>query len=120
MNEYNAYMGKKIGIYKELAVVIVTAFTIAVLASLGVFMVCSHYGILVDVVEDYSDYKRRYDIQVMRISRMNSLISNAIIIKMLHDIYLTARRPGILRFFKRFQPDGRPCPGGTPQLCFYL
>ena len=57
MNEYNAYMGKKIGIYKELAVVIVTAFTIAVLASLGVFMVCSHYGILVDVVEDYSDYK---------------------------------------------------------------
>ena len=65
MNEYNAYMGKKIGIYKELAVVIVTAFTIAVLASLGVFMVCSHYGILVDVVEDYSDYKRRYDIQVM-------------------------------------------------------
>ena len=69
MNEYNAYMGKKIGIYKELAVVIVTAFTIAVLASLGVFMVCSHYGILVDVVEDYSDYKRRYDIQVMRMVR---------------------------------------------------
>ena len=78
MNEYNAYMGKKIGIYKELAVVIVTAFTIAVLASLGVFMVCSHYGILVDVVEDYSDYKRRYDIQVMRMVReLDSSLSAA-------------------------------------------
>ena len=66
MNEYNAYMGKKIGIYKELAVVIVTAFTIAVLASLGVFM------------EDYSDYKRRYDIQVMRMVReLDSSLSAA-------------------------------------------
>ena len=40
MNEYNTCAGKKIGIYKELAVVIVTAFTIAVLTSLGAFIVC--------------------------------------------------------------------------------
>lgn len=41
-------------------------------------MVCSHYGILVDVVEDYSDYKRRYDIQVMRMVReLDSSLSAA-------------------------------------------
>ena len=78
MNEYNTYTGKKIGIYKELAVVIVTAFTIAVLASLGTFIVCSHYGVLVDVTEDCSDYKRKYDIQVMGMVReLDSALSNA-------------------------------------------
>lgn len=78
MNTYNTYTGKRIGIYKELAVVIVAAFTIAVLTSLGMFMVCSHYGILVDVTEDCSDYKRRYDIQVMDMVReLDSSLSNA-------------------------------------------
>ena len=78
MNEYNTYTGKKIGIYKELAVVIVAAFTIAVLASLGTFIVCSHYGVLVDVTEDCSDYKRKYDIQVMGMVReLDSALSNA-------------------------------------------
>lgn len=78
MNEYNTYTGKKIGIYKELAVVIVAAFTIAVLASFGTFIVCSHYGVLVDVTEDCSDYKRKYDIQVMGMVReLDSALSNA-------------------------------------------
>ena len=78
MNEYNTCAGKKIGIYKELAVVIVTAFTIAVLTSLGVFIVCRHYGVLVDVTEDCSDYKRKYDIQVMGMVReLDSALSNA-------------------------------------------
>ena len=78
MNEYNTCAGKKIGIYKELAVVIVTAFTIAVLTSLGAFIVCRHYGVLVDVTEDCSDYKRKYDIQVMGMVReLDSALSNA-------------------------------------------
>lgn len=78
MNEYKTYTGKKIGIYKELAVVIVTAVTIAVLTSLGAYMLGSHYGILIDVTEDCSDYKRRYDIQVMSMVReLDSSLSNA-------------------------------------------
>ena len=63
------YVRKRIGIYKELAVVIVISVTIAVFASLGVFIACSHYGIMVDVIEDTSDYKKRYDIQVMNMVR---------------------------------------------------
>ena len=63
------YVRKRIGIYKELAMVIVISITIAVFASLGVFIVCSHYGVMVDVIEDTSDYKKRYDIQVMNMVR---------------------------------------------------
>ena len=59
MNEYNTCAGKKIGIYKELAVVIVTAFTIAVLTSLGVFIECRHYVVLEAVTESCTDYKRK-------------------------------------------------------------
>ena len=78
MNKHDAYNGKRIGIYKELAIVIVTAFTIAVLVSLVIFGVCSRYGVLVDVIEDCSDYKKKYDIQVMNMVReLDSSLSNA-------------------------------------------
>lgn len=78
MNKHDAYNGKRIGIYKELAIVIVTAFTIAVLVSLVVFGICSRYGVLVDVIEDCSDYKKKYDIQVMNMVReLDSSLSNA-------------------------------------------
>ena len=50
------YVRKRIGIYKELAMVIVISITIAVFASLGVFIVCSHYGVMVDLIVDTSDY----------------------------------------------------------------
>lgn len=56
---------KKIGIYKELAIVMIVSIAIAVFVSLSTFIICSHYGVLVDEIEDYSDYKSRYDIQVM-------------------------------------------------------
>ena len=69
---------KTMGIYKELAVVMVVSVAIAVFVSLGTFMVCSHYGVLVDVIEDYSDYKERYDIQVMEMVReLDSAINTA-------------------------------------------
>ena len=60
---------KKIGIYKELAIVMILSIAIAVFVSLSTFIICSHYGILVDEIEDYSDYKSRYDIQVMEMVR---------------------------------------------------
>lgn len=63
------YKNKKMSIYKELAIVMALSVTIAVFVSLGLFAVCSHYGILVDEIEDYSDYKAKYDIQVMEMVR---------------------------------------------------
>lgn len=63
------YVGKRIGIYKELAVVIVISVAIAVFASLGVYAICNHYGIMIDVIEDTSDNKKKYDIQVMNMVR---------------------------------------------------
>lgn len=78
MNEHNVYKQKRISVYKELAVVIVVSFAIAVLISFGLFIIGSHYGILVDVTEDCSDYKRRYDIQVMNMVReLDSSLNNA-------------------------------------------
>lgn len=69
---------RRIGIYRELAIVIVISITIAVLTSIGTFIVCSHYGILVDVIEDTSDHKKRYDIQVMNMVReLDSAINTA-------------------------------------------
>lgn len=74
----NSHKKKTMGIYKELAVVMVVSVAIAVFVSLGTFMVCSHYGVLVDVIEDYSDYKERYDIQVMEMVReLDSAINTA-------------------------------------------
>ena len=48
--------GRKIGIYKELAVGILVSVIIAVAVAMGVFYICKSRGILIEVEEDCSQY----------------------------------------------------------------
>lgn len=51
-------MGRKIGIYKELAVGILVSVAIAAAVAMGAFYICKSRGILIEVEEDCSQYKK--------------------------------------------------------------
>ena len=57
--------GRKIGIYKELAVGILVSVAIAIAVAMGVFYICKSRGILIEVEADCSQYKKKCDLQVM-------------------------------------------------------
>lgn len=70
--------GKKIGIYKELAVAILFSIVAAAATAIGIYFVCSNYGILVEVEEDYSQYRKKCDLQVMQMVReLDSALNTA-------------------------------------------
>lgn len=70
--------GRKIGIYKELVVVILFSVAAAAVTAIGIFFVCCNYGILVEVEEDYSKYKKKCDLQVMQMVReLDSALNTA-------------------------------------------
>ena len=74
----NGSAWEKIGIYKELAVVILFSIAAASAIATGIFFVCKNYGILVEVEEDYSQYKKKCDLQVMEMVReLDSTLSTA-------------------------------------------
>ena len=60
---------RKIGIYKELAVGILVSVAIAIAVAMGVFYICKSRGILIEVEEDCSQYKKKCDLQVMELVR---------------------------------------------------
>ena len=70
--------GRKIGIYKELAVGILVSVIIAVAVAMGVFYICKSRGILIEVEEDCSQYKKKCDLQVMELVReLDSALNTA-------------------------------------------
>lgn len=71
-------MGRKIGIYKELAVGILVSVAIAAAVAMGVFYICKSRGILIEVEEDCSQYKKKCDLQVMELVReLDSALNTA-------------------------------------------
>lgn len=71
-------MGRKIGIYKELAVGILVSVAIAAAVAMGVFYICKSRGILIEVEEDRSQYKKKCDLQVMELVReLDSALNTA-------------------------------------------
>lgn len=70
--------GRKIGIYKELAVGILVSVAIAIAVAMGVFYICKSRGILIEVEEDCSQYKKKCDLQVMELVReLDSALNTA-------------------------------------------
>ena len=70
--------GRKIGIYKELAVGILVSVAIAAAVAMGVFYICKSRGILIEVEEDCSQYKKKCDLQVMELVReLDSALNTA-------------------------------------------
>ena len=70
--------GRKIGIYKELAVGILVSVIIAAAVAMGVFYICKSRGILIEVEEDCSQYKKKCDLQVMELVReLDSALNTA-------------------------------------------
>ena len=71
-------MGRKIGIYKELAVGILVSVAIAAAVAMGAFYICKSRGILIEVEEDCSQYKKKCDLQVMELVReLDSALNTA-------------------------------------------
>lgn len=69
----------RIGIYKELIAVIIVSFMVALIFSIGVYVLFAHYNIMVDVTEDCSAAKREYDINVMSMVReLDSALNSAV------------------------------------------
>lgn len=70
---------KKMGIYKELAVLILFSAVVAAIAAMGLFYICRNYGLFIQVEEDCSRYKKKCDLQVMQMVReLDSALNTAI------------------------------------------
>lgn len=69
---------KKIGIYRELAIIILFSAAVSAIMAIGIFYICRNYKILIQVEEDYSQYNKKCDLQVVQwVRELDSALNTA-------------------------------------------